>query len=106
MIARFIHDGDAIDYTPTVDTPAGTVVVMGYRVGIAKVDIPANVLGALAVVGVYDFIKDNVAINEYDKVYWSSALKKVVTTAGGNVFLGLALHAAEATDSMIRVRLE
>ena len=105
MEARFIHEGKAIDYTPTNDMTAGTVVVLGDRVGISIVDIPANVLGALQVVGVFDFAKDNTVIPLYGKVYWDATAKKATVTATGNTLLGIALNAAVATDSIVRVRL-
>ena len=53
--AVFVHDGAAIDYTPTADVAAGEVVVLGDLVGVAKQPIPANTPGALAVEGVFDF---------------------------------------------------
>ena len=105
MEARFIHEGRAIDYTPTVDMTAGTVVVLGDRVGVCIVDIPANVLGALQVVGVFDFAKDNTVIPLYGKVYWDATAKKATVTATGNTLLGIALNAAAATDTIVRVRL-
>ncbi|MCL2625056.1 MAG: DUF2190 family protein [Planctomycetaceae bacterium] len=105
MEARFIHEGKAIDYTPANDMTAGTVLVLGDRVGVCIVDIPANVLGALQVVGVFDFAKDNTVIPLYGKVYWDSAAKKATVTATGNTLLGIALNAATATDSIVRVRL-
>ena len=105
MEARFIHEGRAIDYTPTVDMTAGTVVVLGDRVGVSIADIPANVLGALQVVGVFDFAKDNTVIPLYGKVYWDAAAKRATVTATGNTLLGIALDAAAATDSIVRVRL-
>jgi len=105
MEARFIHDGKAIDYTPTSDTRAGTVVVLGDRIGISIVDIAANVLGALQVVGVFDFAKDNTVIPLYGKVYWNATTKKATLTATGNTLLGIALNATVATDTIVRVRL-
>ena len=105
MEARFIHEGRAIDYTPTVDMSAGTVVVLGDRVGISIVDIPANVLGALQVVGVFDFAKDNTVIPLYGRVYWNATAKRATVTATGNTLLGIALDAAAGTDSIVRVRL-
>jgi len=105
MDARFIHEGKAIDYTPTTDMPAGTVVVLGDRVGVSIVDIPANVLGALQVVGVFDFAKDNTVIPLYGKVYWNATAKNATVTATGNTLLGIALGATVATDSIVRVRL-
>ena len=55
--ATFVHDGEAIDYTPTADVAAGAVVVQGELVGVTKVPIAANKLGALAVAGIFDFPK-------------------------------------------------
>ena len=55
--ARFVHDGEAIDYTPSSAVSAGDVVVQNDLVGVAKLDIAANTLGALAVKGVFDFPK-------------------------------------------------
>ncbi len=51
-IATFVHDGNAIDYTPGAAVAAGAVVVQGELIGVAKTAIAANVLGALAVSGV------------------------------------------------------
>ena len=105
MEARFIHEGKAIDYTPTADMTAGTVVVLGDRVGVSIVDIPAEVLGALQVTGVFDFEKDNTVIPLYGRVYWNATAKKATVTATGNTLLGIALNATVATDTIVRVRL-
>ena len=72
MDARFVHDGKAIDYIPATNTTAGSVIVLGDRVGITKFDIAANTLGSLAMVGVFDIEKDNTVIPEYGKVYWNA----------------------------------
>jgi predicted RecA/RadA family phage recombinase len=84
---------------------AGTVVVLGDRVGVSIVDIPANVLGALQVTGVFDFAKDNTVIPIYGRVYWNATAKKATVTATGNTLLGIALDAATATDVIVRMRL-
>jgi predicted RecA/RadA family phage recombinase len=105
MNARFIHDGKAIDYIPTVDAPAGSVIVTGDRVGITKFDIAANTLGALAMFGVFDFEKDNTVIPLYAKVYWNNTTKKATLTATSNTLMGIALGATVATDTIVRVRL-
>ena len=57
MKARFIHDGLSIDYTPAADVAAGDVIELGEWIGIAKLDIAAGTLGALAVAGgVFDLL--------------------------------------------------
>ena len=57
MGAQLVQDGRTIDYTPSAFTAAGSVVVQGDLIGIANLDIPAGVLGALAVEGVFDVPK-------------------------------------------------
>jgi predicted RecA/RadA family phage recombinase len=110
--AKFIHDGDSINYTPTsADVAAGDVIVQGDLVGIAKRDIPRNVLGALAVSGVFDLPKARgvgAAITAGAKVYWDAG-NSVATTdtdEGANKYLGKAVRAAADADATVRVRLE
>lgn len=107
--AQFIHDGDSIDYTPGSNVAAGDVVVQGDLVGIAKVPIPANTLGALAVTGVFDFPKNvasDTAIAAGEKVYWNATAKQATETDTGNKYLGKTVRAAADADATVRVRLE
>ena len=104
MQASFIHDGKTVDYTPTAAVEAGSVVVLGSLVGVTKVDIPANALGGLAVVGVFDVEKANVAITLGAKVYWDATAKKANLTTSGAP-LGVAVADAVAADTTVRVRL-
>jgi len=109
-VAQFIHDGDSIDYTPTIaDVAAGDVIVQGDLVGIAKRDIPRNALGALAVSGVFDLPKARgvgAAIAAGAKVYWDALSQQATTTADDNKYLGKAVRAAADADATVRVRLE
>ena len=57
MTVKFVQNGHSVDYTPGADVASGDVVVQGDMVGVAKLDIKANTLGALAVSGVFDFPK-------------------------------------------------
>ena len=111
--ARFIHDGKSIDYTPGTAVSAGDVVVQGELVGIAKLDMAAGQLGALAVTGVFDVAKaagagTDIAVGA--KLYWNATDKRVETTsgdpAGTHKTLGKAVRAAATTDATVRVRLE
>jgi predicted RecA/RadA family phage recombinase len=108
---RFIHDGNKIDHTPLADVAAGDVVVQGDLVGIAKLDIPAGSLGALAVTGVFDFPKATIsgsAIPTGSKVYWDAADKLATTDSdsGANKYIGKAIRAATDADPTVRIRLE
>jgi predicted RecA/RadA family phage recombinase len=92
MMARFIHDGRAVDFFPTETVPAGTVIVQGSLVGMTKADIPAGCLGAVHAVGVYDIEKGNTAVALGGKVYWDATAKKAVINATGNTLLGVAVQ--------------
>ena len=105
-MATFVQQGAAVDYTPTVDTPAGAVVVQGDLFGITKHIIKANALGSIAVEGVFDIEKDPAAtIAAGAKVYWDATASQAVTVATGNKQLGKAVAAAGARTSTVRTRL-
>jgi len=104
-MARFIHDGRAVDFLPESDTIAGTVIVIGSLVGITKMDIPAGTLDAVHVVGVYDIEKGNAAVSLGNKVYWDATAKKAVINATGNTLLGVAVQEATAEDITVRIRI-
>ena len=113
MTARFIQNGNSIDYTPAPgsDVSAGEVVVQGDLVGIAKLDITGGALGALAVTGVFDVPKATgvgEAIAAGAKVYWDVAdgVAKEDAEAGANKYLGKTVLAAGDDDATVRVRLE
>ncbi len=108
---QFIHDGDSIDYTPGADVAAGDVVVQGELVGIAKLDIAADALGALAVKGVFDLPKatgGGTAIAVGSLVYWDAGASVATTNAaaGANKLLGKTVKAAVDADATVRVRLD
>jgi len=106
--ALFIHQGSSIDYTPAVDVVAGDVVVQEELVGVVKLDIPANKLGALAVTGVFDFPKatgGGTAIVIGSNVYWDAVAKQASTMAGGNKLIGKTVLAAADDDETVRVRM-
>ena len=83
MKARYVQRGESIDYIPEADVAAGDIIKIGSLVGVAKLDIKAGELGALAVVGVYE----------------------IATGASGAVKFGHAVTAATASDATVNVRL-
>ena len=108
MDARYVQRGDAIDYTPMADVAAGDVVVLaGKLVGVAKLDIKAEELGALALTGVYEVAKaTGFAVAAGGEVGWDAANKKAVAAGtSGSVKLGHAVALAGASDQLMLVRL-
>ena len=110
MVASFVHDGNSINYTPRADVAAGDVVVQGELVGIAKTAIAANLIGAIAVTGVFDVPKAtgaSTAITAGANVYWD-ATNSVATTdddTGNNKLLGKTVLAAADGDATVRIRM-
>ena len=110
MPVNFVQDGDYLDYTPGSAVDAGDVVVIGDIVGVAKVAIAANTLGAIAVTGVYDVPKQasaGVTFNAGDLVYWNQTNERAETTSNSNTrkLMGHATRAAVNAASSVRVRL-
>jgi len=101
-----VHDGEAIDYTPTADVAAGAVVVQGELVGVARQPIAANKLGALAVAGVFDFPKaTGSAIAAGALCYWDATNQRATTSSSGNKLIGKCVKAATTTDTSVLVRM-
>ena len=106
--ATFVHDGRTVDYTPTSAVAAGDVVVQGELVGVSKTPNAANALGALAVVGVFDFPKatgGGTAVAAGANCYWDAANQRATTTATGNKLIGKCVRAAADADALVRIRL-
>ncbi len=107
MKARYIQRGESIDFTPTADVAAGDIVKLGNLVGVAKLDIKAGELGALALCGVYEIATNGAAIEAGAVVFVDPATGKVCAeSASGAVKFGHAVAAAAATDTLVLVRLE
>ena len=108
MDAKSVQRGDSVDYTPTEDVAAGDVVALGVKFfGVAKLDIKAGELGALAVTGIYEMTKaDGVAFDLGDEVAWDRTNKKAVAPgASGSVKIGHAVAQSAASDATVFVRL-
>ena len=106
--ATFVHDGNAVDYTPGSAVAAGDVIVQGELVGVARTPIAANALGSLAVDGVFDFAKatgGGTAITAGANVYWDDTNNVATTTATGNKLIGKCVKAAADADTTVRVRM-
>lgn len=113
--AVYVQEGESLDYTPGADVPAGKVVVIGSRVGITKVPIEANRLGALATCGVFKVVKVNGAINDGDMVYWNTTANPqggvagtgAATTNSANAYaIGRAIAAAAVNDETVLVKFD
>lgn len=103
--ATYIQRGEALDYQNTTEAmiPAGTVILLGKRMGVAGGDIQPGEVGALHMVGVFEIPKKaSVALAAGDNVVFTDAdgIDKATTD-----IMGYAVEAAEAADETVKVKL-
>ena len=104
--AVFAHEGGNVDFTPTVAVAAGDVVVQGDLIGVACRPLSVGEAGALAVFGVFDFLKaTNVAFTVGTILFWDDTNNQATATATGNKQLGKVTKVAATTDTTVRVRM-
>jgi len=112
--AKFVQEGEAIDYTPDADVDAGEVVNVGTIPMVARYDIEDGELGALCKGGVYDVVKNDSTFTAGDAVYWNSTGDPEDGTAGsgaatssasGANLMGIAVEDAATGDTTVRVLL-
>ena len=103
MSGTYRAEGDRIDYTPDSAVSAGDIVVQNSLIGVATRDIDASVQGALAVEGVFDVDKEEIAFAVGEDVYYDE--DSGLATASEGVYMGKCVKAALATDSTVRVKL-
>lgn len=100
--AKYVQKGECIDYTPEADVAAGDVVFIGPVAGIAKLDIKANELGALAITGVYEFAKATGAITAGASLYWDGENGEATATPNA-YYLGIAVASAGSSATTVCV---
>ena len=110
-MAKYVHAGKTIDYTPTEDVAAESVLVFRDLICIAILDIPANTLGALTIEGVFDFPKTTGAgwsVHLGSKIYWDEENSIATGDNNGeaNKYIGKAVADASEDDTTVRVKLD
>jgi predicted RecA/RadA family phage recombinase len=104
--AIFVAEGATIDFTPETDVAAGSVVVVGKIVGIAKFGIRAGSRGSITVRGVFDVVKDPTTnIPAGTTLFWSQISWHVVKTASVHSMIGKAIESASPGTLTVRLRL-
>ena len=103
--AIHVADGTTVDFVPEVDVPAGSIVVVGKLVGIAKFGIGAGSRGSITVRGVFDVVKDTTNIPAGTILYWSQISWHVVKNAYSHSMIGKAIEAAPPGTLTVRLRL-
>lgn len=103
MKAVYVAKGETIDYTASTAVSAGDVIFVGTLCGIAKHDIPAGAVGALAITGVYDMeIASATVVAAGAKLYFASG---ALTTTANDYLVGTAIAASAAGSTVVRVKV-
>lgn len=103
---KYIQPGEVIDYTPTAATTAGTVVLIGKRVGIVLADIAANDTGGAQVTGVHEIAKLGTdVVTQGALLYWDDTNKYLTLTVGSNTLAGYAFKAAGNGATTVQIKL-
>lgn len=105
MNATYWQKGETLDYTATTAVQSGQVVSLNTRIGVAGTDIPAGDAGAVHVVGVFELSKDAAAITLGATVYYDTTTDVITETAAGNIPAGYAVAPADASASVVLVKL-
>lgn len=114
VAASYYADDGSVNYTPGSAVTGGDVVVIGNRALIAKSDIAASALGALATEGIFKVPKKTGAWTVGLPVYWDATGDPDNGTAGsgaasqvaGGVYMGAATAAAASGDDYGYVELQ
>lgn len=114
MKASYWQKGESLDYiNPTKKRiEAGTVLILGKRIGIAGTDIEVGALGSVHVSGVYEFDKkDKEELAVGSEVYWtedgitSAASSGEGTSASSNVMAGFVAVKSSSDSQKVLVKI-
>jgi predicted RecA/RadA family phage recombinase len=104
-VASYLYDGDRVYHTSGSDVPVGTVLLIGDTVSVADRPLVANVLGSVAVEGIFSMPKAAEAISLGVVVYWDNTNGVITTTATNNKRAGKSASAAASGDATVHVNL-
>jgi predicted RecA/RadA family phage recombinase len=103
LSTNYVQEGDVIQYTAGGTITAGSVVVMGNKLGVALVDMVSGQTGSVAMRGVYTLPKvTGAVIAQGDSLTWDVSAgnfdDNAATPASGDI-TGAAAYAFEAAGA-------
>ena len=97
MANNYLYTGDVLEYTNggSTEVASGAPVLVGSRLGIALVNIPAGGTGSVRMRGVFTVAKlSSDVVGQGDLLYWDATNSRLTTTASTNKLAGYAAAAA------------
>ena len=114
-MVNYVQEGDTLTVKAPYAVTSGSGIKIGTNLfGVASVDAAQNDILEAAVEGVFDLAKDGSTFTDGAPVYWDDTAKKVTSTVGTNLKIGVAALiqpdgtsalGAAAGDATVRVRL-
>ncbi len=109
-MARYIQEGKIINYRNTTAETIhfGDEVVLTDRIGVASADIESEILGTVALDGVFEFASETgTAFTVGQTVYWDSANHRVTATKAesGAILAGMVVAPKASAEGNVLVKL-
>jgi len=107
MAQNHVQNGSKLLYENSGETAiaSGAPVIVGARVGVALVAIPAGESGIVQMDEVFSLSKVTGSISQGANVYLIASNAQITTSASGNTLAGFAFEAAESADATVPVKL-
>ena len=107
MKAEYLQRGEALDYTNATENtiPAGAIVTIGTKLGVAGCDILPGQTGSLHVCGVFRIKKNDAAAMEQGQTAYFDGTGITGTSGDNAIEVGYAAEAADAAAETVLVKL-
>jgi predicted RecA/RadA family phage recombinase len=104
---NFIQDGKTLTLTAPYQRDSGKGAKVGFLFGVAVATVANGAEGEFKTDGVFDIDKEatTVTFAVGDKVWWDDTNKRCTNVNTSNLLIGVAVKAALAADTTVRVKL-
>ena len=107
-MATYLQRGESLDYTNAGEAtiPAGSVISLTTRIGVAGTDIPVGAVGSVHVIGVFSMEKtESQDIKMGDALYFDAETGKITNVGEGKVPAGYAAAPSGTTEKTVLVNI-
>lgn len=102
----FVQPGRTVTVTAPAAVTSGDGLLIGALFGVAMSTAANGATVEAVVEGIVDVKKNtSTAIAVGDRIYWDNTAKECNKTATGNFHVGVAVAAAQASDTTVRLHL-
>jgi predicted RecA/RadA family phage recombinase len=105
MANNYLHPGDILDYTAPVDTPVGSLVLIGTLAAVALTTIAANRTGSVRVTGVFALPKASETVAVMGEPAYLDGNGVIAPAIDGGVHIGAFAAPAQAGERTCRIML-